>query len=151
MRSYPVDSTQAAARIVALTMLADGHLSPLEIEALQRGGGGGDHLNIAPELMHDVLHALCEDLLLGATLAWSDACRVDGHALSRIMAEVESPELRERVLSVCLRVAQADDLVSDGEQLVLAHAVQHWGLQETLLRPSPAVHGAPAGREHCAA
>lgn len=145
MRTYPVNSTQAAARIVALTMVADGHLSQAELDALQRRGGY-DRLGVSPQLMHDVLHALCEDLLFGAALAWSDACRIDEHALARLMAEVESPALRERVLSVCIDVAEADDHVSDGESLVLTHAVEHWGLQARMFPLPSAPHAAPAGQ-----
>jgi hypothetical protein len=145
-----VDSSRAAARIVALTMLADGHLSQAELDVLQRGGGY-DRLGVEPALLHDVLHALCEDLLVGARLAWSDACRVDEHALTRLMAELESPVLREQVLAVCVEVAQADEDVSDGESLVLTHAVEQWGLQARMLRASPALHGAPAVRLPCSA
>lgn len=36
MRTYPRNSPQAAARIVALAMLADGHVCRSEIEALER-------------------------------------------------------------------------------------------------------------------
>ena len=34
MRSYPKNSPQAAARIVALVLIADGHVSQSEIDAL---------------------------------------------------------------------------------------------------------------------
>ncbi|MFM2118860.1 MAG: hypothetical protein RL722_328, partial [Pseudomonadota bacterium] len=36
MRHYPRNSPQAAARLVALTLVADGHLAPAELEALAR-------------------------------------------------------------------------------------------------------------------
>jgi len=36
MRSYPVNSPQAAARIVALTVVADGDIGDAEIEGLDR-------------------------------------------------------------------------------------------------------------------
>ncbi len=36
MRTYPTNSPEAAARIVALALLADGHLSLIEIDALER-------------------------------------------------------------------------------------------------------------------
>ena len=39
MRNYPANSPQAAARIVALTMLADGYLSKAELDAMERHGG----------------------------------------------------------------------------------------------------------------
>ena len=36
MRTYPTNSPQSAARIVALTLVADGHVSPEELDALER-------------------------------------------------------------------------------------------------------------------
>ena len=36
MRSYPVNSPQAAARIIALTVVADGDIGAAEIEWLDR-------------------------------------------------------------------------------------------------------------------
>ena len=38
MRSYPTNSPQAAARIVALTLLADGHVDGIEMDALDLSG-----------------------------------------------------------------------------------------------------------------
>jgi hypothetical protein len=127
MRSYPANSPEAAGRIVALTMLADGHISQTELDVLQRGDGC-DSLGLRPDRLQEVLHCLCEDLLHGANLAWSEACRVDPCTLSRLMAEIDDPALRERVLALCVRVAEADDHVSDGESLLLTHAVEQWGL-----------------------
>lgn len=134
MRSYPVNSPEAAARIVALAMLADGHLSQTELDVLQRRGGC-ETLGLEPDRLHDVLLALCEDLMHGTNLAWSDACRVDPHALSRLLAEIDDPALRQRVLALCVQVAHSDDHVSDGESTLLTHAVEQWGLQAHMFRP----------------
>lgn len=134
MRPYPVNSPSAAGRIVALTMLADGELAPAEVEALQRPGGC-ELLGLTPGQMHGVLHALCEDMLEGARVTGSEACEVDTHALARLLGEVDDPGLRQRVLALCLAVAEADEHVSDSESLVLTHAVEHWGLQGSMLAP----------------
>jgi len=143
MRSYPVNSPEAAARLVTLTMLADGHLSQTELDELYRRGGC-EQLGLEPDRLHDVLLALCEDLLQGADLAWSGSCKVDPHALSQLMAEIDDPALRQRVLALCVRVAEADDHVSDGESTLLTHAVEQWGLRAQLAErpvvPSPAPH-----------
>lgn len=134
MRTYPVNSPSAAARIVALTMLADGDLATAEIEALQRAGGC-ERLGLTPDQMHGVLHALCEDMLEGARVTGTEACEVDTHALARLLGEVDDAALRQRVLALCLAVAEADERISDSEALVLTHAVEHWGLQGSMLAP----------------
>lgn len=134
MRNYPANSPQAAARIVALTMLADGHLSKAELDALERHGGYRE-LGLDAEQLHDVLLALCEDLLHSANLAWTDACRIDPYTLGRLMEEIDDSDLRRRVLALCVQVAEADAHVSDGESLMLMHAVEHWGLHGQMLQP----------------
>jgi len=143
MRSYPVNSPEAAARIVTLTMLADGHLSQTEFDELTRRGGC-EQLGLEPDRMQDVLLALCEDLLQGTNLAWSGACKIDPHALSRLMAEIDDATLRQRVLQLCVQVAEADDHISDGESTLLLHAVEQWGLRDQLaelpVAPPPAPH-----------
>lgn len=131
MRHYPRNSAQAAARIVALTLLADGHLAPAELQVLERSQAH-HRLGLAREELHAVLHGFCEDLLHGAHLAWSDACRVDPRTLTQLLADVDDPDLRETVLALCLEIAQADAHIADGESLVLEAVVEHWGLHRTM-------------------
>ena len=38
MRSYPTDSPKAISRLLALTMIVDGHLAPSELKAMHRSG-----------------------------------------------------------------------------------------------------------------
>jgi uncharacterized tellurite resistance protein B-like protein len=141
MRNYPANSPQAAARIVALTMLADGHLSKAELDAMERHGGYRQ-LGLEPEQLHDVVLALCEDLLHSANLAWADACRIDPDTQGQLMQAIDEPDLRRRVLALCVQVVEADAHVSDGETLVLTQAVEHWGQQgEMLQRPHPRALG----------
>jgi hypothetical protein len=137
MRSYDIDSPKAAARIVALTMLADGHISQAELDVLQRQGGC-ERLGLEPDDVQDVLLALCEDLLHGRSLSWAETCCADALSISRLLGEIDDPGLRERVLALCLSVAEADNLVSDGEALVLTRAVEQWGLQARMLATAPA-------------
>jgi uncharacterized tellurite resistance protein B-like protein len=132
MRPYPRNSPQAAARIVSLALLADGHLSQAEIDTLDlldlRARLGLDR----PALM-TVVHELCEDLLHSVQLSWSDACRIDPRALAQLLAEIDDPALRRTVLDMCLAVAEADGDVSEGESIVLVSAIDQWGLQHSLL------------------
>lgn len=136
MRCYPIDSPQAAARIVALAAMADGHLDRRELDHLERLGVH-DQLGLTRADWHDVLHALCEDLLACTRLTWGDACTVDPLTLQHLLAEVHDPALRERVLVLSLAAAEADAQVTDGEALVLAAAVERWGLQHRMFERAP--------------
>ncbi len=135
MRSYPTDSPRAAARIVALTLLADGHLAKAELDLLERVAAHAQ-LGLTRDELHGVLHEFCEDLLASAHLSWGDACRVDARTLAQLMAEVADPALRLRVLQLCVRIVQADGAIDDGESIVLNAAVEHWGLQREMFEPA---------------
>ena len=127
MRTYPNNSPQAAARIVALAMLADGHLCKTELDAL-------DHVDIQKQLglsageLHAIIHALCEDLLVSSQGAWEAACRIVPDTLVAMLAEIDEPALRATVLRLCLTVFAADEHLADGETVILAAVVAHWGL-----------------------
>lgn len=139
MRTYPTDSPQAAARIVALTLVADGHVCKTEFDVLERVGAYGQ-LGLDHDEMQAVLQGFCEDLLQAQSSQWADACLVDPRTLSQLMAEIENPALRATVLRLCVAVAEADDHVADGESIVLVSAVEQWGLhREMLLASQPAV------------
>ncbi len=131
MRSYPRNSPQAAARIVVLAMLADGHLAKAELELLERLGVARQ-LGLPEAELHAVLHAFCEDLLASAHLTWADACRIDPRTLAGLMAVVDDPALRRTVLNLCVAVAEADQQVDEAESIVLATAVEQWGLHREM-------------------
>jgi hypothetical protein len=127
MRSYPRNSPAAAARIVALAAIVDGHLSPAELGVLDRLDAHR-RLGLDPLQMHEVIRELTEDLLATACSHWDAACRIDGETLSALMREVDDPQLRETVLHLCLAVAQVDDHWSDDELWIIAAASNRWQL-----------------------
>ena len=73
MRTYPTNSPQASARIVGLAMLADGHLCKSELDAVN-SGDIQMQLGLEPAELQEVMHALCDDLLMTAHGQWEHAC-----------------------------------------------------------------------------
>lgn len=135
MRSYPVDSPQAAARIVALTVVADGDIGVAEIEWLDRLAVHAQ-LGLTRHELHALLDAFCEDLLSSGQLKWAEACLVDERTLAELMGEIEDPALRLKLLRLCVELAEADAHVAEGESIVLVAAVEHWGLHHKMFRSS---------------
>ncbi len=135
MRSYPVNSPQAAARIVALTVVADGDIGDAEIQWLDRLAVH-EQLGLARHELHALLDTFCEDLLSSDQLKWADACPVDERTLADLMGEVQDPALRLKLLRLCVEIAEVDAQVDDGESSVLVAAVEHWGLYHEMFRPS---------------
>lgn len=134
MRTYPNNSPQAAARIVALAMLADGHLCKTELDALDCVDVH-TQLGLPPAELHAIVHALCEDLLSTSHGSWEAACRVDSGTLTALLSEIDDPALRVKVLRLCLTVIAADEHLADGETLILTALVEHWGLHRETTPP----------------
>jgi hypothetical protein len=132
MRKYPKNSPQAAARIVALTLIADGDVGEAELALL-------DELDVYQQLglerddLHAVIDTFCKDLLFSRALVWDDACPVDEYVLEELMGDIDDPDLRRKVLDLCVRLAEVDDLVAAGESIVLIAALAHWGLHSQML------------------
>lgn len=137
MRRYPRNSPEAAGRILALAMLADGPGHDDEHRELERLPLQ-DELGLSPQAMQQVLRGLHEDLLDGTPLTWSDVDRIDPDVLAAPLAEIDDATLRLRLLRWCMTLAEADGHVSDGESLMLSTAVEHWNLQRRMLEPAGA-------------
>ncbi|MBQ0945542.1 hypothetical protein KAK07_19540 [Ideonella sp. 4Y16] len=64
-----------------------------------------------------------------------DICPFDERTLADLMAEIQDPALRRRLLSLCVALAQSDEFVAEAESAVLVAAVEHWGLQHAMVLP----------------
>ncbi|MCV2369721.1 TerB family tellurite resistance protein [Roseateles oligotrophus] len=136
MRPYPRNSPEAAARILSLAALADGSLSAIELETL-------DELDACAQLglhriqLQEVMRALCVDLLNNASPGEASICRVAPKTMAALMAEVDDPQLRLKVLQLCIAVIEADQTIEAGESLVLLTAVEQWNLHAALQEQPP--------------
>ncbi|MBE7941511.1 TerB family tellurite resistance protein [Ramlibacter aquaticus] len=126
MRSYPTDSPRAAARVVALSLLADGHLGAREFAAV-RDSALARRLDLDADALQCVLHELVEDLLTCTGAAWHDGGPGPGF-VDAALAEVRDTGLRREVLDLCSAVAQADGHVSEGERALLTSVARGWKL-----------------------
>ncbi len=125
MRSYPRNSPEAAARIVALVLISDGHVSRSEFEALNQLDGARD-LGLEPQNMPGIVQTLCEDLLMEGFDGRSILSRLDDSVLALMMAEVDEPRLQGEVLRVAACAVNADQHLSDSETAMLDAISCHW-------------------------
>jgi len=137
MRMYPQNSPFAAARIIALTTVADGDLNRAELALLDELAAH-ERLGLQREAMHAVMDTFYEDLLSSKQLNWADSCPVDEYTLKEMLAEIDDPSLRRTVLDLCVRVAEVDGHVAEGESIVLVTAVEQWGLQRARFKKAAA-------------
>jgi hypothetical protein len=146
MRPYPSNSGQSAARIVALAMLADGHLSRQELQVLDQADTL-ERLGLDRDAWQQVLHDLCEDLQCKHHLSWAQACQVDVRSLTEVLDEITDPALRRHVLQLCRSVVESDGLVTEDEWVVMACAVDRWCLHYEVVAGDARVWARGAGAQ----
>lgn len=129
MRSYPRNSPEAAARIVALVLIADGHVCRSEFDTFGQLDGARE-LGLQADGLARIVQTLCEDLLMGDHGSASMLGAVDDSAWTSLMAEVDEPTLQRKVLQLATAAARADRHLAEGEALVLAAARRHWGVAD---------------------
>jgi uncharacterized tellurite resistance protein B-like protein len=141
MRKYPKNSPQAAARIIALTLVADGNVGQAELALLDELAVH-QQLGLTRDALHAVIDTFSQDVLTSKPVAGADACPVDEYVMEELMGEIDDPTLRRKVLGLCLKLAEVDDHVAEGESIVLIAAVAHWSLHYQMLSP---VHAESSG------
>ncbi len=131
MRSYPINSPKALARLVAMAVVADGELDNCEIDRL-RDLNVFSMLGIESEGFYQVLLELCRDLAIGGS--GEHVALLSGDRLAQLADEVDDPKLRKLVLSAMLVTAKADGVVSEGEQTLLRYLIDKWAIPLDSLR-----------------
>ena len=125
MRSYPRNSPTAAARVVALVLIADGHVSSSELESLNQLDGVRD-LGLEPNAMPGIVQTLCEDLLMEGFDGRAMLFHLAESSLLSMVAEVDEPQLQLKVLRLAASVVHADKHLSEGEAAMLDAISRIW-------------------------
>ena len=111
MKSHPVNSPEAAARVLAMAMLADGQYSMTEIRALDRQQAPA-LLGLTAEAFKDVVDRFCQELLEHAG-HWTG--EVDPGTRQQLMGEITDRHLQDLILQQCEALMLADGHLADGE------------------------------------
>jgi uncharacterized tellurite resistance protein B-like protein len=125
MRSYPTDSPEAATRLLAMALVADGHYAITEIKALDRLSAPA-RLGLAPEAFKVVIDHFCEDLLLATHGEWLGSATIDSATRRSLFAEVKNPALGAEVRALCEAVMLCDGHLADGEVALLDEMAKAW-------------------------
>lgn len=124
-RIYPMDSPQAAARILALALLADGSIQLSELSMLARRGILL-RLGITEAGFDKVIHELCDDLLAGNRATDAGDLLLGRDVLRRILSDIDHPELQRKLLRGVLDIVHADGELAGGEAVLLSVAADCW-------------------------
>ncbi|RYG09936.1 MAG: TerB family tellurite resistance protein [Burkholderiales bacterium] len=135
LRIYTPDSSEAAARVVALALIADGRMQSVETRTLD-ALRAPERLGLTRLQWHGVIEHLCEDLA-GPARRGDESC-ISDEVLHQVLDEVQDESVRRAVLHLCSAVVHADRSIDEAESFVLLAAVERWGLQpdtRALLKP----------------
>ncbi|KWF80477.1 hypothetical protein WL93_23980 [Burkholderia diffusa] len=135
MRTYPRNSAHAAARIVALVLLADGHIDPNEEQFLEKLDIYREFKIEATEFAR-IVQAMCEDLVISHGSSGTSSGRLDPETLETLLAEIDDPDLRVKIIELSLALASADQHLADGEITVLGTILTAWAPQTRHLAPT---------------
>lgn len=127
MRNYPPDSSEAMARILALSMLADGGLDQSELEVIATTKIL-TRLDMTEAQFEEVVHALCQDMLQCMRGFDYGKIELDRKVINQLLAEITEPRLQKLLLSVMLAVVDADGQMSDGEAVLISQALDFWSV-----------------------
>lgn len=125
MRHYETDSTPAAARLLALTVLADGGLDRNEVDAMM-------HTDLARRLGIDsveferILREYCDDLLASANYLDGMRLKVADEVLDLLLEDITDPALQQALLRTMQEIVSADGVETSAEVDVLARALEKW-------------------------
>lgn len=123
MRSYPRNSPQAAARVLALVLISDGNVCRTELDTLSRHADLRN-LGLDPQQLHGIVRTLCEDLLMEGFDGRSVLTRVGDDWLARLVSEVDAPHLQAQVMRLAALAVQADQHLSESE-VAMIDAIRH--------------------------
>ena len=124
-RRYPTNSPQAAARVLAAALLANGDIKPAEWQCLA-DSRAVERLGLKDLQWELVIDELCEDLMAGPTDAGD--CVLDASVLAAWLDEIDDADLQCLLVELCVRVVEADGEVHPGELLLLRAAIEQWVL-----------------------
>ena len=129
MRAYPIDSPQAATRLLAMALVADGHYAPCELRTLDRLDASR-RLGLSPQGMKTVIDTFCEELMHAQRGVWRGSADLEPALRQRLLNEVRNPRLQSEVRRLCEAIVTSDGHLADGEVELLDAMAMAW-------RPKP--------------
>lgn len=112
MKTYPVNSPEAAARVLAMAMVADGQYSMTEMRALDRQQAPA-LLGLTPQAFKAVVDDFCQELLQAGGGQWTGM--VDTAIRQQLMSEITDRDLQDQILHQCEGLMLSDGHLADGE------------------------------------
>ena len=126
LRTYPVNSPRAKARLVVLAMLADGRVDTAELDSLAKNQAF-DELGISRDDFFQVLYDFCAD---AAKLPeGSDNYLISPSLLDKLFAEVCNAGERQKLVRLIFDMIRSDGHLTESEARLFWRALDTWVLR----------------------
>ena len=139
MRVYSPNSPQAIARVLSLTILADGGLDVSELRVL----GSYDlprRLQLSDTEFDAVMRDFCYDLMQFADGDYYSHLVLEREMIATLLGDINDPALQLKLLRIMVDIVHADGTLAGGEAVLLAEAMLRWELDlHHVGLPSPEV------------
>lgn len=125
MHTYPTNSPAAISRLLALSMIVDGHISPYEVHTMH----DTEFLHavkVDDAVFDHTVRELCEDLLNTAANRCAGIVEIDPILLDGLLLEVQDPLLRIGLWKTMADIVQADGRVDSREMTLVRRAARAW-------------------------
>lgn len=135
MHTYPVNSPEAVSRILALSMIVDGHLSPSEVRAMH-AAPFLEQVGVDDDIFDPTLRQLCEDLLGAAANRHAGMVEIDPRLLDALLRDIQDPLLQVCLWKAMLDIIQADGHLDTRETTLVRRAARAWFGRDTVDAPA---------------
>lgn len=125
MHSYPTNSPEAVSRILALTMIVDGHVSPSEVRAMHRAEFL-QQMKLDDDTFDRTLRELCEDLLDAAANRRAGMVEIDPALMDGLLLDIRDPLLQICLWKTMVDIVQADGHLDGRETTLVRRAARAW-------------------------
>ena len=126
LRTYPVDSPRAEARLIVLALLADGRVDAAELDGLAKYQTF-EELGISRDDFFQVLYDFCAD---AAKLPeGSDNYLISPSLLDKLFAEVCNAGERQKLVRLIFDVIRSDGHLAESEAWLIWSAIDTWLLR----------------------
>lgn len=128
MKSYPINSPEAQARILTLCLIADSDIDPSELDELNLSLVY-EALNISPQGFMEVFRTYLEDIASEAGKGRINL--LDPERINTMLAEVSGRSERINTLATALRICKSDHALNDAEIALFRHIMNEWQIDLT--------------------
>ena len=125
MHVYSTNSPEAVSRILALSMIVDGHVSPSEVKAMHRAEFL-QQVKVDDDTFDRTLRELCEDLLDAAANRRAGMVEIDPALMDALLLDIRDPLLQICLWKTMVDIVQADGHLDGRESTLVRRAARAW-------------------------